>query len=437
MFPSTSKLQSYTSCQVSSRLQCSSTGLRLSRGESNSFSFQSVIREGGVKEYDFLSLSQLPASVALDGGNIHFSSVLAQVRLFIWIFWHILSHFLKQSQQQPVHSPPLLDFLRHHFVYNLGRWSSCQEQLHQSCKFLFRRGNPPLLRNNLCVVLWRTLGPNPSFGHTVVEIVDQDQTHEIENKEVVKEKLLPSYPVTALAEVREVVMHDFAATPLACVPVKVKMMDQNTNDEKSNSGGVLVQYCLGAQERGARVAGATAGLGWVTPSITLDLELGVSVARYYTEKDVSSTNALWTFSRPGLYSMRNWQFRAVKLDTCDMNYDQWGTGDIFVPLEVTFEVRQIWHDANWKRCFCLWKLCKLVPGWDAAPVGAIVPDEISSILQCEVEIWNFTFEAVPSLDSSRGKISELWFISSPVKTGLERQVSSLPRNKFHQNAQFQ
>ena len=83
MFPSTSKLQSYASCQVSSRLQCSSTGLRLSRGESNSFSFQSVIREGGVKEYDFLSLSQLPASVALDGGNIHFSSVLAQVRLFI------------------------------------------------------------------------------------------------------------------------------------------------------------------------------------------------------------------------------------------------------------------------------------------------------------------------------------------------------------------
>ena len=83
MFPSTSKLQLYASCQVSSRLQCSSTGLRLSRGESNSFSFQSVIREGGVKEYDFLSLSQLPASVALDGGNIHFSSVLAQVRLFI------------------------------------------------------------------------------------------------------------------------------------------------------------------------------------------------------------------------------------------------------------------------------------------------------------------------------------------------------------------
>ena len=38
-----------------------------------------MISEGGVKEYDFLSLSQLPASVALDGGNVHFSSILAKV----------------------------------------------------------------------------------------------------------------------------------------------------------------------------------------------------------------------------------------------------------------------------------------------------------------------------------------------------------------------
>ena len=38
-----------------------------------------MISEGGVTEYDFLSLSQLPASVALDGGNVHFSSILAKV----------------------------------------------------------------------------------------------------------------------------------------------------------------------------------------------------------------------------------------------------------------------------------------------------------------------------------------------------------------------
>merc|ERR1719370_2186125 len=182
------------SLEVSSSLQCSSTGLRLSRGESNNFSFQSVISESGVKKYNFPSLSQLPASVALDGGNIHFSSLLAK------------------SQEQPVQSPPLLAFLRHHFVYNLGR-----------------RGNPPLLRNNLCVVLWRTVGASPSFGHTVVEVEEQEQGAEKEKKEEeVEEKPLPSYPVTALAEVGEVVMHDFAATPLACVPVKVKVIDQSS-----------------------------------------------------------------------------------------------------------------------------------------------------------------------------------------------------------------
>ena len=148
---------------------------------------------------------------------------------------------------------------------------------------IFRRGNPPLLRNNLCVVLWRTLGASPSFGHTVVEVEEQEQGSENENKdEGQKEKNLPSYPVTALAEVGDVVMHDFAATPLACVPVKVKVIDQSNGragPKEPKSGGTLVQYCLGTQERGARVAGATAGLGWVTPSITLDLQLGVSVAR--------------------------------------------------------------------------------------------------------------------------------------------------------------
>merc|ERR1712192_141384 len=147
-------------------------------------------------------------------------------------------------------------------------------------------------------------------------------------EEVDEKKPLPSYPVTALAEVGEVVMHDFAATPLACIPVKVKVIDQSSGTpgpkkESQSRGGTLVQYSLAAQERGARVAGATAGLGWVTPSITLDLQLGVSVAR------------------PGLYSLRNWQFRAVKLDTCDMTYDQWGTDDNFLPLEITIEVRQI------------------------------------------------------------------------------------------------
>ena len=117
-----------------------------------------------------------------------------------------------------------------------------------------------------------------------MEVEEQEQGPEKEKKEVegAKEKPFPSYPVTALAEVGDVVMHDFTATPLACVPVKVKVTGQSSGTpgpKESESRGTLVQYCLGAQERGARVAGATAGLGWVTPSITLDLQLGVSVAR--------------------------------------------------------------------------------------------------------------------------------------------------------------
>ena len=156
-------------------------------------------------------------------------------------------------------------------------------------EIFFRRGNPPLLRNNLCVVLWRTLGASPSFGHTVVEVEEQeqdaDEKEEKKEDEVEDEKPLPSYPVTAVAEVGEVVMHDFAATPLACIPVKVKVIGHQSSGtpgpkKESQSSGTLVQYSLAAQERGARVAGATAGLGWVTPSITLDLQLGVSVARY-------------------------------------------------------------------------------------------------------------------------------------------------------------
>ena len=141
---------------------------------------------------------------------------------------------------------------------------------------MFRRGNPPLLRNNLCVILWRSLGANPCFGHTVVEVQEQVK----ERKDM--EQPLPSYPVTAVAEVGEVVMHNFTATPLACIQVKVKVIGQEssgTPKESESKGGSLVQYCLGAQERGARVAGATAGLSWVTPSNPLDLQLGVSVAR--------------------------------------------------------------------------------------------------------------------------------------------------------------
>ena len=116
-----------------------------------------------------------------------------------------------------------------------------------------------------------------------MEVEEQEQGPENKNKdEGAKEKTLSSYPVTALAEVGDVVMHDFTATPLACVPVKVKVIGQSNGTpgpKESKSRGTLVQYCLGAQERGARVAGATAGLGWVTPTNTLDLQLGVSVAR--------------------------------------------------------------------------------------------------------------------------------------------------------------
>ena len=61
--------------------------------------------------------------------------------------------------------------------------------------------------------------------------------------------------------------------------MKVTGESLSSNELKSEEGA-LVQYCLGAQERGARVAGATAGLAWVSPSVPLDLDLGVSVARW-------------------------------------------------------------------------------------------------------------------------------------------------------------
>ena len=69
--------------------------------------------------------------------------------------------------------------------------------------------------------------------------------------------------------------------------------------------------------------------------------LGCLLPGRETKRDILCIFELWLVFRPGLYTLRNWQFRAVKLDTCDMTYDRWGPDDNFVPLEITFEVRQI------------------------------------------------------------------------------------------------
>jgi hypothetical protein len=167
-----------------------------------------------------------------------------------------------------------------------------------------------------------------------------------------QEPVVPSNPATVAVVVEPVLLHDFAASPLACVPVGLRLEAKEAEAVAAHGrgrrgeeleGGVLVEYQLGGQTRGVRVAGSTSGRGWVARGgPTLHLRLGLAV------------------SRPGLYTVSSWTFRArrtvswpppcltlfllclhLNLLQADPGLEpSWTTEEVFQPVEISFEVRQ-------------------------------------------------------------------------------------------------
>jgi len=268
-------------------VQSSSIGCSVSRGETTSVALQTVSSEVvGDKWKDMARLAQLPANVIIPGGRIHFSSVTA-----------------RGTAGHPTHCPPFTDFIKSYFTHNLGR-----------------RGNPPVLGQDLVVVMWRSGGSCPAMGHTIVRVEEgQEEVGELLAVEGGSEEMelvepAPVYPVSVVVGVLSEIMHDFNEANHCCVRVEVVL---NGKEEK----GMLVQYRLEEQVKGARVSGNTDGLAWMDVGNHTNLELGVTV------------------SMPGFFHLKNLQFRAKSMDSCDKTYFE-ASGEDFLPVDISFTVRQ-------------------------------------------------------------------------------------------------
>ena len=114
-------------------MQSCGDGCTVSHGEITSLAVKTVQLETVEPQWqDIARLNQLEVNV-----NI-FSSFRAS--------W---------TAGQPAQCPPITDFVKRYPTHKLGR-----------------RGNPPVLGQALCVVLWRSGGTSPSMRQTVVTVAD-------------------------------------------------------------------------------------------------------------------------------------------------------------------------------------------------------------------------------------------------------------------------
>ena len=211
-------------------VESSNAGCSVSRGETTSIPLQTVELETVDDKWtDMERLRQLPANVVIPGGRIHFTSLLG-----------------KGTAEQPAHHPPALDFLKSYFTHNLGR-----------------RGNPPVLGEDLCMIMWRSGGNTPAMGQTVVRVEEgQEEVEQILLEERVSEEVeflkpVPTYPVCVEVITHPTELgHSFTSSSHCCVRLEVVMKGM---DEK----GVLVQYRLEKQEKGAMVSGNTGNINTV------------------------------------------------------------------------------------------------------------------------------------------------------------------------------
>ena len=190
-------------------LLSSSRGCSVARGETTRLVLQTEQVETVEEKWsDVDNLRQLPANVVIPGGNLHCTTLAA-----------------KSSAVLPILSPPHLNFIKKEFGHNLGR-----------------RGNPPILARDLCVVIWRSAGSNPVLGQTVARLEDVSQEEEV---------VAPSSPVSVEARMNsELVEHDFRQAGQCRVQGSITFSPRAETP-------VLLQYKLAGPVQGARVTGNT------------------------------------------------------------------------------------------------------------------------------------------------------------------------------------
>ena len=215
------------------------------------------------KWLDMERLKQLPANVIVPGGNLHCSSLAA-----------------KSSAVLPVLSPPHLAFIKKEFVHNLGR-----------------RGNPPILQTDLCVLIWRSTGSSPILGQTVTRVEDVCQ----------EEAAAPSYPLSVEVELeRDEVEHDFTEAGQCRAGGAIKLAS-------TASRPLLVQYRLSGSLQGARVTGNTGESCLLSP-LTLTLTSLITEGTLCLQPAQQSALQFGVLVfRPGFYHLNNFQFRAKQM----------------------------------------------------------------------------------------------------------------------------
>ena len=112
---------------------------------------------------------------------------------------------------------------QHYFAHNLGR-----------------RGNPPLLSGDLCLVIWRSAGSSPIIGQSVVRVSDAEEE---------AEDAVPEYPLTVRVEMEGDGLgeHDFTLASSCSVRGRVVL--------EARDQGVMVQYGIREQVKGTRIMG--------------------------------------------------------------------------------------------------------------------------------------------------------------------------------------
>jgi len=269
----------------------SDQGWTLTRGQTNQMALKTKHSEE-VSDLDVERLVQLPATVELNGGNLHFSSLVKP-----------------DSSGHPLSAPPFLDFLKALFLYNLGK-----------------RGNPPLLHSDLLVVMWRSTGNTPFLGQSIVTIQEdlepkalEEEVCEGEEPAVSLPTPVPSYPVTIVSSVSDSTNTGFKEAPsLFSVAVSLQV---SVGEAIGEGRGVLLQYVSTNSQQGLRISGNTAGVLWLSGSSVEHLKLSLTVRA------------------PGLYKLHSWQFRAAAMEKCDLKYFESQPQQQFLPLELSFVVQ--------------------------------------------------------------------------------------------------
>ena len=164
-----------------------------------------------TKWEDVDPLRLLPANVVVPGGSLHHTSVQCGPGFAAG----------DPAAAWDSSAAPVLDFLKPHFAHNLGR-----------------RGNPPLLAGDLCLVECRA-GGGAGGGHTGLAIVPVTAAREE-----------PQYPVGVAARLQSSLQHDFTAARHCSVSVLLQLSSTAVSS-------LSLQYRLESQEPGTRLTGNT------------------------------------------------------------------------------------------------------------------------------------------------------------------------------------